>query len=69
MVLFGDILNLPIPIFPQSFASLFPASWSQKDDPAGDRYRDGDRGPCDLSSPVAGANPAASTSSIISGAI
>jgi len=31
MVLFGDLLNLPIPIFPQSFASLFPASWSQKD--------------------------------------
>jgi hypothetical protein len=31
MVLFGDLLNLPIPIFPQSFANLFPASWSQKD--------------------------------------
>ena len=23
--------NLPIPLFPQSFASLFPADWSQKD--------------------------------------
>ncbi|KAB0264348.1 tripartite tricarboxylate transporter TctB family protein [Microvirga brassicacearum] len=31
MVLFGDLLNLPIPIFPQSFANLFPASWSQKE--------------------------------------
>jgi hypothetical protein len=31
MVLFGDLLNLPIPIFPQSFANQFPASWSQKD--------------------------------------
>ena len=31
MVLFGDLLNLPIPIFPQSFANLFPADWSQKD--------------------------------------
>jgi hypothetical protein len=30
MVLFGDLLNLPIPIFPQSLASLFPADWSQK---------------------------------------
>jgi hypothetical protein len=30
MVLFGDLLNLPIPIFPQAFADLFPASWSQK---------------------------------------
>jgi hypothetical protein len=30
MVLFGDLLNLPIPIFPQSFADLFPATWSQK---------------------------------------
>lgn len=30
MVLFGDLLNLPIPIFPQSFAALFPADWSQK---------------------------------------
>jgi hypothetical protein len=31
MVLFGDLLNLPIPIFPQALASLFPASWSQKE--------------------------------------
>jgi hypothetical protein len=31
MLLFGDLLNLPIPIFPQSFANLFPSSWSQKD--------------------------------------
>jgi len=30
MLLFGDMLNLPIPIFPQSLASLFPADWSQK---------------------------------------
>lgn len=30
MILFGDLLNLPIPIFPQAFADLFPASWSQK---------------------------------------
>jgi hypothetical protein len=30
MVLFGDLLNLPIPIFPQKFAELFPATWSQK---------------------------------------
>jgi hypothetical protein len=30
MVLFGDLLNLPIPIFPQSLAQLFPADWSQK---------------------------------------
>ncbi|WP_210497005.1 tripartite tricarboxylate transporter TctB family protein [Microvirga antarctica] len=30
MLLFGDLLNLPIPVFPQSFANLFPASWSQK---------------------------------------
>lgn len=31
MVLFGDLLNLPIPIFPQAMADLFPAGWSQKD--------------------------------------
>jgi hypothetical protein len=31
MVLFGDLLNLPIPIFPQAMAELFPAGWSQKD--------------------------------------
>ena len=30
MILFGDLLNLPIPIFPQKFADLFPATWSQK---------------------------------------
>jgi Tripartite tricarboxylate transporter TctB family len=30
MVLFGDLLNLPIPVFPQSLAALFPADWSQK---------------------------------------
>jgi hypothetical protein len=31
MVLFGDsaLLNLPIPLFPQSLAGLFPAGWSQ----------------------------------------
>jgi hypothetical protein len=31
MLLFGDLLNLPIPIFPQSLAGLFPDGWSQKD--------------------------------------
>jgi hypothetical protein len=30
MLLFGDILNLPIPIFPQALTGLFPADWSQK---------------------------------------
>ena len=30
MILFGDLLNLPIPIFPQRFVELFPATWSQK---------------------------------------
>lgn len=30
MVLFGDLLNLPIPVFPQAMTSLFPADWSQK---------------------------------------
>jgi hypothetical protein len=30
MVLFGDALDLPIPIFPQAVANLFPADWSQK---------------------------------------
>lgn len=30
MVLFGDLLNLPIPIFPQSLAGLMPDGWSQK---------------------------------------
>jgi len=30
MVLFGDLLNLPIPVFPQALTTLFPADWSQK---------------------------------------
>jgi hypothetical protein len=30
MVLFGDLLNLPIPVFPQALTSLFPSDWSQK---------------------------------------
>ncbi len=30
MVLFGDFLNLPIPVFPQALTGLFPADWSQK---------------------------------------
>jgi hypothetical protein len=30
MVLFGDLLNLPIPVFPQTLTTLFPAGWSQK---------------------------------------
>jgi hypothetical protein len=30
MLLFGDLLNLPIPIFPQKLADLFFAGWSQK---------------------------------------
>ncbi len=30
MVLFGDLLNLPIPIFPQRMADLLFAGWSQK---------------------------------------
>jgi hypothetical protein len=30
MELFGDMLNLPIPTFPQAMAGLFPADWSQK---------------------------------------
>lgn len=30
MALFGDLLNLPIPIFPQALTGLFPADWSQK---------------------------------------
>ena len=28
MVLFGDLLNLPIPMYPQWFADLYPAGWS-----------------------------------------
>ncbi|MFC4172069.1 tripartite tricarboxylate transporter TctB family protein [Microvirga sp. GCM10011540] len=31
MILFGDLLNLPIPVFPQALTGLFPAEWSQKD--------------------------------------
>jgi hypothetical protein len=30
MVLFGDLLNLPIPVFPRAMADLFPVDWSQK---------------------------------------
>jgi hypothetical protein len=30
MVLFGDLLNLPIPVFPQALADWFFAGWSQK---------------------------------------
>lgn len=30
MELFGDMLNLPIPLFPQAMTGLFPADWSQK---------------------------------------
>lgn len=30
MELFGDMLNLPIPTFPQAMTGLFPAAWSQK---------------------------------------
>ncbi|TGD97352.1 tripartite tricarboxylate transporter TctB family protein [Methylobacterium nonmethylotrophicum] len=29
MLLFGDLLNLPIPMFPEAWAALFPAGWSQ----------------------------------------
>lgn len=28
MILFGDLLNLPIPMYPQWFADLYPAGWS-----------------------------------------
>lgn len=28
MGLFGDLLNLPIPMYPQAFADLYPAGWS-----------------------------------------
>ena len=28
MFLFGDLLNLPIPMYPQWFADLYPAGWS-----------------------------------------
>lgn len=30
MVLFGDLLNLPIPVFPRALADLLPAEWSQR---------------------------------------
>lgn len=30
MVLFGDALNLPIPVFPQALAGLLPDGWSQR---------------------------------------
>jgi hypothetical protein len=30
MLLFGDMLNLPIPIFPQALTDILPAAWSQK---------------------------------------
>ena len=28
MILFGDLLNLPIPLYPQWFSDLYPAGWS-----------------------------------------
>jgi hypothetical protein len=31
MMLFGDLLNLPIPMYPQSFSDLYPAGWSSDD--------------------------------------
>ena len=31
MMLFGDLLNLPIPMYPQSFADLYPVAWSNDD--------------------------------------
>ncbi len=30
MLLFGDLLNMPMPVFPRMLADLFPADWSQK---------------------------------------
>ena len=30
MVLFGDLLNLPIPLFPQWLADLYPTGWSSE---------------------------------------
>ena len=30
MVLFGDVLNLPIPVFPQSLTDLLPDDWTQR---------------------------------------
>ncbi|WP_375458658.1 tripartite tricarboxylate transporter TctB family protein [uncultured Enterovirga sp.] len=31
MMLFGDALNLPIPMYPQRFADLYPSGWSSDD--------------------------------------
>jgi hypothetical protein len=31
MLLFGDLLNLPIPMYPQAFSDLYPAGWSNDD--------------------------------------
>ena len=28
MILFGDLLNLPIPLYPQWMSDLYPAGWS-----------------------------------------
>lgn len=30
MILFGDLLNLPIPLFPQPLADALPADWTQR---------------------------------------
>jgi sugar phosphate permease len=30
MILFGDVLNQPIPIMPRALADMFPAGWSEK---------------------------------------
>ena len=30
MVLFGDVLNQPIPIMPRALADMFPPGWSEK---------------------------------------
>ena len=30
MVLFGDLLNLPLPLFPQPLADALPADWTQR---------------------------------------
>lgn len=30
MILFGDLLNLPIPVFPQALADQLPDTWSQR---------------------------------------
>jgi hypothetical protein len=31
MLLFGDLLNLPIPMYPQAFSDLYPGGWSNDD--------------------------------------